>query len=84
MKNIPIGDDLHRRLKRASVEEGRPMGRIVEELIEGYLAGPVMTSGDVTVMSVGVTSPPIRVSGKTTNRIDLSKSAQAKGRMHGG
>jgi len=37
--HVDLPSAMHKRLRMRSVEEGRPMSKIVESLIAGYLAG---------------------------------------------
>lgn len=34
---VEVSDDLHQRLKKQAKEEGRPLARVVREVLEKYL-----------------------------------------------
>lgn len=56
---MDLDDDLYRRIKRAAVDRGRPMRRLVEEALRAYLKVP-LRSGQVPEPKFGVYRARVR------------------------
>lgn len=87
--NIPISEQLHQRLKVQAAKELRTVTAIVSELVEGYvLYQEKSTKQPVQLHEVSVVSDPPDPSWTATvsppvpkPKMNLSKAAQAKGKM---